>query len=182
MAFEKVRAVADDKLCKLGIKLRYKVQHLHKGESRSCSKFCRRNHAHVIHLNPLDIIAPTKDTPGHIRSPALAIQTIQHLLLHEMGHVFFCKFVRKNDAAKVRELFGDVAKGYERDIKIKHNSPDFISTYAQVHPEDNFVEVFAVYVNFCGNMQKVRKFLKQEGKSNKVFKQMQWIDKFIKKH
>ena len=181
MAFERTKNIANEKLCNLGIKMPCKVWHLHKGESWSCSKFCKRNHVHVVHLNPLDVKAPTRNTPGHVRSPTLAVQSLQHLLLHEYGHIFFCKFVRKKDATTIKELFGDVTKGYKRNIKIKRNSPDFISTYAQVHPEDNFVEVFAVYVGFCGDMHKVRKFLKQKKKSDKVLKQMQWIDKFVKK-
>ncbi len=180
MAFEKTKEIANEKLCKLGIKLKCKVWHLHEGESWSCNTFCRKSHAHVIHLNPLDVKAPTKSTPGNVNSPTLARQTMQHLLLHEMGHVFFCKCVRKKDAVRVKALFGDVAMRYKRDISIKRNSPDFISTYAQVHPEDNFVEVFAVYVGFCGDMQKIRKFLKLKKKSDKVLKQFIWMDKFVR--
>ena len=182
MAFEKTRCVANEKLCSLGINLKCRVWHLHEGESWSCNTFCKKSHAHIIHLNPLDVKAPTKATPGNVRSPTLAIPTMQHLLLHEMGHVFFCKCIRKKDLASVKRLFGDVCQTYKRSMGKKFNSPDFISTYAQVHPEDNFVEVFAVYAGFYGDMKAIKKFLKQKKKSDKVLKQFLWLDKFVRKN
>ena len=111
----------------------------------------------------------------------MARQNLQHVLLHEYGHVFFCRYVRKKEDAKLKELFGDVDKKYKRNMKKKFNDPDFISTYAQVHPEDNFCEIFAVYISFCGDMTAIKKFLKQKKKSNKVLKQFLWLDKFVKK-
>lgn len=170
MAFERTKNVTNEKLCSLGIEMPCRIWYLHKGESWSCSKNCTKKHAHIVHLNPQDI-----------KSRMLAMQNLQHLLLHEVGHIFFCECVRKKENTRLKELFGDVDKGYKRDMKKKFNSPDFISTYAQVHPEDNFCEVFAVYVNFEGDMKGIRKFLKQKGKSDKVLKQMQWIDRFVKK-
>jgi hypothetical protein len=182
MVLEKTKQIANEKLCSIGIKLKCKVWHLHKGESWSCDTFCRKSHAHIIHLNPLDVKAPTKTTPGNVNSPTLARQTMQHLLLHEMGHVFFCKQVMKRKDPTLLKLFGNVSQRYKRDMSKKFNSPDFISTYAQVHPEDNWVEVFAVYAGFCGDMQKIKKFLKQKKKNNKVLKQFIWMDRFVRNY
>lgn len=172
MVFDKTKCITHEKLCSLGVKLNCRIWRLREGESWSCNKFCKRHHAHVIHLNPQDV-----------KSRMLARQNLQHLLLHEYGHVFFCRCVRRKEKiAKLKELFGDVSKGYKRDMSKKFIEPDFISTYAQVHPEDNFCEVFAVYVSFCGNMREIRKFLKQKKKSDKVLKQFIWLDRFIKKN
>ena len=170
MAFEHVQATVDVKLKRLGIRLKCKVWRLAKGESWSCSKDCKRKHKHIIHINPQDV-----------NSRMLVAQSLQHLLLHEYGHIFFCKYVRKKKDAKLKELFGDVDKKYKRDMKKKFITPDYISTYAQVHPEDNFCEVFAIYVHFEGDMKEIRKFLKQKKKSGKVLKQFIWMDKFVKK-
>ncbi len=169
MALERTKNIVNRKLINLGIDLSYRVCPLYDGESWSCDR-CKKKHKHIVHLD-------SKDATSRM----LAMQNLQHLLLHETGHIFLCTTVRKVKDPCLKKLFGDINKEYTRDMRFKHRSSDFISTYAQAHPEDNFCEVFAVYVGFCGDMQKIKKFLRQKKKSDKVLQQFIWMDKFVKK-
>ncbi|QQG40055.1 MAG: putative zinc-binding metallopeptidase [Candidatus Aenigmatarchaeota archaeon] len=164
MAFERTRASVDRKLEALGLSAKYKMYRLGRGESW-CSE--RRR---VLHINQRDA-----------DSRMMARQSIDHVVLHELGHVFSYENKAKlGRNAKARRLFGNIYKHYRRNMKPKRNSPDFISTYAQVHPADNFAEVFGVYVHFGGDMKKVGKFLRSGGKSGVVMKQFRWLAGFVK--
>jgi hypothetical protein len=164
MVFERLRKIVDAKLAKLGLKINYKL--------------CGTKHDSVteeirntIHLNPKDS-----------KSSALAAQNMQHLLLHEIGHILVRTKIpvkiKRNQ--KVMALFGDLIKRYRRRQGRIQASPDFISNYAQVQPRDDFCETFAVYANLNGDIRKIRAFLKKGGKGPKVLKKMLWISRIVK--
>jgi len=121
--------------------------------------------------------------PEDRKSKMLAQQTMQHLLLHEIGHIFVKKFITRKikKDPEFAKLFGDLTKHYRRKLTRITTKGDFISNYAQVHPEDNFCEVFAVYCSHEGKIRKVYKHLKKARKSHVVRKQAYWVHKFIKK-
>ncbi|KKQ35387.1 MAG: hypothetical protein US50_C0016G0017 [Candidatus Nomurabacteria bacterium GW2011_GWB1_37_5] len=164
MQYKRIQVAADKKLAKIGLNLKYKIQNEKKGESWTKS-------GHIIKINKIDA-----------KSRWMAVQSIEHILLHEIGHILLQDFVTKKmqKDKKVYDLFGDLSKGYIRNLKTKHQHPDFISTYAQVHPRDNFCEAFAVYAKFEGNIALIKDFLKERKKGIKVLNQMIWIKSLIK--
>ena len=167
MAFERLRKIADAKLAKLGLNIDYKLHYLKKGESgTNASKY-------TIYINPRDR-----------SSKWLAVQSLQHLLLHEIGHIIaydhLIRGKRLSRKPEVRDLFGDISKFYRRNLHIKRHNPDFISTYAQVHPREDFCETFAVYANLGGDIRKIKAFLKKRGTGPKVLKKMLWINGIVK--
>jgi len=107
---------------------------------------------------------------------------MQHLLFHELGHIFVYRYI----STKIKKdpnfaaLFGDLTKRYRRKLSRLRTHSDFISNYAQSHPEENFCEVFAVYCAHEGKIRKVYQHLKKQKKSAKVNKQAHWIHKFVK--
>jgi len=153
---------ANRMLSKLDLSFKYKIRKT-KDESWS-SHNCK-----FVYLNPDDR-----------KCSMMAEESELHILLHELGHIFVEKHKKIKKDPNVIKLFGDMRKFYRRDLSRKHENPDFISHYSQVHPEDNFVEVFAVYTKNEGNMKKIRKLLTKKHKNQKVLKQFIWLDKFIK--
>jgi len=107
-----------------------------------------------------------------------------HLMLHELAHVFFNKHVRKNhrvvDNPETRGLFGDLNKVYKRKPGPKKEQPFYYTKYAQSHPEEEFAEIFALYVEADGDMRKLRHHLRLEGKAARVYKQVEWMDRLIR--
>lgn len=163
MAFERVRKAVDTKLAAMGIPIKYKIRTLNEGESYSS------NRSHVIYINPIDA-----------KSKMMAQQNLQHILFHEIGHIFahdnFTRDIKRDP--KFLALFGDLTKHYRRDMRKKFKHVDFVSTYAQVHPSDNFCEAFAVYCTFEGDLKEIFKHVRKS--AEKVRKQMRWIKKFIR--
>lgn len=107
-----------------------------------------------------------------------------HLMLHELSHVFLNTYVLKKQSVvndpEVRSLFGDLKKPYKRKPGPKNNQPFYVSRYAQSHPEEDFAEIFAIYVKNDGDMNKIRHQLRSDGKGSRVYRQLEWMDKFIK--
>jgi len=124
----------------------------------------------IIYLNPEDR-----------KSRMMAKESQQHILLHELGHIFVIKHKRLKKDPEVIKLFGNLNSPYRRNLSRKYENSDFISHYAQVHPEDNFAEVFAVYANYEGRMKQIEEMLKKNHKSRKVLGQFLWLHKLIKK-
>jgi len=164
MVFEQTKRIVNRKLRKIGIKVHYRLWKEKYEESWVYE------HGHVVHLNPDDR-----------RSSTLAIESMEHLLLHEIAHIVVNDYLLKKikGSEEAQKLFGDLTRRYRRDLKRKYKNKDFISTYAQVHPEDNFAEVFAVFANLEGDFKKIRKFLRKSRKSNLVLKQMFWMRDFL---
>ena len=161
----KTSQIVCQKMSNLGLTIPHKVHYNGHTETWVSEK------QNTIFLNPEDR-----------KSKMLAQQTMQHLLLHELGHIFARKFIKRKtrkDPAVIT-LFGDMTKHYRRKLTRITTKDDFISNYAQVHPEDNFCEVFAVYCAHEGKIRKVYKHLKKQKKSKRVRKQVLWIHRFVK--
>ncbi len=156
--------IVDQKLSNIGLNIPYKLQ-------RTCVETFVKEQRSRVFLNPEDR-----------KSKVLAHQSMQHLLFHELGHIFVYRYI----STKIKKdpnfaaLFGDLTKQYRRKLSRLRTHPDFISNYAQSHPEENFCEVFAVYCAHEGKIRKVYKHLKKQKKSAKVNKQAHWIHQFVK--
>lgn len=158
------KTAADGKLRRLGIPLSYTV-----GFTGEESGTDDKNH---VSLRPEDRLSHN----FHDKSPL-------HLMLHELSHVFLNTYVLKKQSIvndpEVRRLFGDLTKPYKRKPGPKNNQPVYVSRYAQSHPEEDFAEIFAIYAKNDGDMNKIRHQLRVDGKSSHVYKQLEWMDKFI---
>ncbi len=163
--FDVTKQKVDSKLDKIGLQFKFKLRRLKEGES-----YATRNYK-TIFLNPEDR-----------KCKWLAIQTEEHVLLHEIGHIVDYRYIKKSMVNKdptFVELFGNVKRCYRRDMDKKFHDKYFISDYAQVHPADDFAEVFAVYANLEGNMSRIKKYLQKKRKNRIVYKQFVWLNKFI---
>ena len=159
--FQRVREDADEKLAEIGLQFNYRLR---KTKSESWST---RN-AKMVYLNPEDR-----------KSSLMADESELHVLLHECGHIFVAKHKSIKNDPIVLGLFGDMRKPYRRDLSRKEDNPDFISHYAQVHPEDNFAEVFGIYAKNGGNLKAIRTLLRKKRKSRKVLRQFLWLHRFL---
>lgn len=80
---------------------------------------------------------------------------------HEVGHYYEWQLVRGADQmAQCRELFGDESKDYQAEIKRHYaeGPPDgwekaYISTYATMHPFEDFAETWAHYLHICDTIE-----------------------------
>jgi len=157
--------VVDQKLSGMGLRLPYKLW------QTDCAETWVSEHKGHIHLNP------------HERTLRIfAHRSVEHLLLHELGHIFVHSYLPRKVKTdeKFVALFGGIMKHYRRRLGRVKSSPDFISNYAQVHPEDNFCEVFAIYCRFEGKIRKIHKWLRKHRKSQKVKKQVCWLHAYLK--
>lgn len=159
-----VKPIADRKLRQLGIPLSYTIEFV---DSESDA-----NGTH-IKLNPRDRSSKNFRDKSKL-----------HLMLHELARIFFDKFIRHNrstvDDPETKSLFGSLTKAYLRKPGPKKGQPFFLSKYAQSHPEEDLAEVFATYVMLDGNMGRIRHHLLANGKSERVYRQVEWLDRFIR--
>lgn len=158
-----VMKIADRKLKKLGIHLDYYL----KARAGSESSI----HGGTIYWDGRDATGF-----GAVKKGSL------NLLLHELGHKFQTQIM--SDADKRREdyvkLFGPYHKVYKRKPGVKPDRPNFISKYAQAHPQEDFAEVFSIYVDMEGDLERIKRFLAKKEKGGAVMAQMQWLDHYVK--
>ena len=84
---------------------------------------------------------------------------------HEVGHYYEWQLVRDDLIAPCRELFGDESKDYQAEID-RHYSEgpppgweqSYISTYATMHPFEDFAETWAHYLHICDTIQTAAEF------------------------
>lgn len=79
-----------------------------------------------------------------------------------------------------RNLFEVSGMFQSRKVDSKKGRPFYDSRYTQVRPDESFADVFATYVENDGEMGRIRRQLKAERKSLRVYRQMEWMDKFIR--
>jgi hypothetical protein len=80
---------------------------------------------------------------------------------HEVGHYYEWQLVRGYDLMnRCRELFGDESKDYQAEIDrhYREGPPEgweasFISTYATMHPFEDFAETWAHYLHICDTIE-----------------------------
>ena len=80
---------------------------------------------------------------------------------HEVGHYYQWQLVRDDEAvARSRELFGDETADYQAEID-RHYSEgppagweaSYISSYATMHPFEDFAETWAHYLHICDTIE-----------------------------
>ncbi|MCW2748283.1 MAG: hypothetical protein JWP10_1425 [Nocardioidaceae bacterium] len=84
---------------------------------------------------------------------------------HEIGHYYEGLLVQGDLLTRARELFGDDEADYQEaiDRHYAEGPPDgweskFISTYATMHPYEDFAETFAHYLHICETIENAREF------------------------
>ncbi|MBZ5737994.1 zinc-binding metallopeptidase family protein [Nocardioides mangrovi] len=85
---------------------------------------------------------------------------------HEIGHYYEWQLVRGDDRmARCRELFGDESADYQAaiDRHYAEGAPvgwedEFISTYATMHPFEDFAETWAHYLHICDTIETAGEF------------------------
>lgn len=86
-------------------------------------------------------------------------------LRHEVGHYFEAALVRGDRIEPCRELFGDETKDYQAEID-RHYSEgppedwqeSYISTYATMHPFEDFAETFAHWMHIGETVETARSY------------------------
>lgn len=87
-------------------------------------------------------------------------------LRHEVGHYYEWQLVRGEERmARCRELFGDETADYQAavDRHYREGPPAdwterFISTYASMHPFEDFAETWAHYLHICDTIETAAEF------------------------
>ncbi|WP_323794145.1 zinc-binding metallopeptidase family protein [Nocardioides sp.] len=85
---------------------------------------------------------------------------------HEFGHYAEWQLVRGDERmARCRELFGDESADYQESISRHYDEgpPDdwkrsYISTYATMHPFEDFAETWAHYLHICDAIETAREY------------------------
>ncbi len=80
---------------------------------------------------------------------------------HEVGHYYEWQLVRGEERlARCRELFGDESRDYQADLDrhYREGPPEgweasYISTYATMHPFEDFAETWAHYLHICDTVE-----------------------------
>jgi hypothetical protein len=80
---------------------------------------------------------------------------------HEVGHYYEWQLVRGDELMnRCRELFGDESKDYQAEIDrhYQEGPPEdweasYISTYATMHPFEDFAETWAHYLHICDTVE-----------------------------
>ena len=93
-------------------------------------------------------------------------RTLLGHLRHEVGHFYWDLLVRdtgKFDA--FRAVFGDERASYDEALKRHHSEgapPDwqthFVSSYATMHPWEDFAETWAHYLHICDTLEMAQEF------------------------
>ena len=108
------------------------------------------------------------DNPGREKLREHLGETYRTLLghfRHEIGHYYWDVLVRGTDLAPFRELFGDPDKSYEAELKrhYEHGPPpnwqeSFVSTYATMHPWEDWAETWAHYLHIVDTLGSARTY------------------------
>jgi hypothetical protein len=85
---------------------------------------------------------------------------------HEVGHYYEWQLVRGDDLmARCRELFGDETEDYQAALERHYaeGPPEgweasHISTYATMHPFEDFAETWAHYLHICDTVETVAEY------------------------
>jgi hypothetical protein len=109
------------------------------------------------------------DNPGREKLREQLGETYRTLLghfRHEIGHYYWDVLIRDTkDLAPFRELFGDPDKSYEAELK-RHYSEgppqnwqeSYVSTYATMHPWEDWAETWAHYLHIVDTLQTARSY------------------------
>ncbi len=119
----------------------------------------------IGHANGLITIDLAESVPAHRERVRERLGEPYRTMLghfrHEVGHYYEWQLVRGDDLLKeCRELFGDDTLDYqgELDRHYSEGPPDgwessYISSYATMHPFEDFAETWAHYLHICDTIQ-----------------------------
>lgn len=97
------------------------------------------------------------------------------LLRHEAGHAL-CYAYKLNRKRKFRELFGSSSQKYGDTYRFRPYSKNYVrhleGFYAQYHPDEDFVETFAVWFTPGENW-------KEKYKGWKAYEKLEYVDKVM---
>ena len=92
-------------------------------------------------------------------------RTLLGHLRHESGHYYWTQLVTGDKVEKFRQIFGDERKDYAAALKEHYDKgpsraagPEFISTYAESHPWEDFAETWAHYLHIVDTMEMASMF------------------------
>ncbi len=85
---------------------------------------------------------------------------------HEFGHYAEWQLVRGEELmSRCRELFGDESKDYQAEIERHYDQgppegweSSYISTYATMHPFEDFAETWAHFLHICDTIETAREY------------------------
>jgi hypothetical protein len=109
------------------------------------------------------------DNPGREKLREQLGETYRTLVghfRHEIGHYYWDVLIRDSDQlGPFRELFGDPDKSYEEELKrhYKEGPPpnwqtSFVSTYATMHPWEDWAETWAHYLHIVDTLGTARSY------------------------
>jgi hypothetical protein len=109
------------------------------------------------------------DNPGREKLREQLGETYRTLVghfRHEIGHYYWDVLVRDTDERRAfRDLFGDPDKSYEAELKrhYKEGPPadwqtSFVSTYATMHPWEDWAETWAHYLHIVDTLGTARAY------------------------
>jgi hypothetical protein len=109
------------------------------------------------------------DNPGREKLREQLGETYRTLLghfRHEIGHYYWDVLIRDSDQlGPFRELFGDPDKSYEAELErhYKQGPPadwqeSFVSTYATMHPWEDWAETWAHYLHIVDTLGTTRSY------------------------
>jgi hypothetical protein len=109
------------------------------------------------------------DNPGRERLREQLGETYRTLLghfRHEIGHYYWDVLIRgTNELPPFRDLFGDASKDYDAELRRHYKDgppPDwqsaFVSTYATMHPWEDWAETWAHYLHIVDTLGTARSY------------------------
>jgi hypothetical protein len=111
--------------------------------------------------------------------------TTYAIMLHELAHRFFEKFLTKNRLKQndIIDLFGYYHKKYIRNFRYattKKDLSDYASRYSLVHSADSLAEIFSVILQYVIKDKNPELFVKEHNKSEKCLQKIKLVEKLIK--
>jgi hypothetical protein len=96
----------------------------------------------------------------------MAVRSRAFLYLHELGHLFAEKILTRRERAGLTGLYGDYDQHYRRNMRPDSDRRSFVSSYARVHPADDFAETFAVVLYAKMTRRRLKQFVECRGKNS----------------
>jgi hypothetical protein len=116
----------------------------------------------VSHRTPKLIEIERRLVTGKRSRDEISWKMLTGLILHELGHSFLYHHWSLTRTGRFRRAFGELGKAYRvADTKwvdferqgATTTLPDFVTTYAATHPQEDFAETFRIYVARRGRLR-----------------------------
>jgi hypothetical protein len=115
-------------------------------ETTAIETNCYDEETNTIYLNFFEVMGLDGSLKSLLGRPSIK----DFSLAHELGHAFFAK-EEVCRSRKAQELFGDFDKKYRGTTglilsPLLRENDDYVTKYAQTHPEEDFADSFAFVV------------------------------------